>query len=91
MMTKHHFNFATGESLEADLDELKQLLAENRQYLQNYEEVLDSLDDDDYIARGNGFCDRKYSDDFIEGQIEKYQQRVNDIERWIAKIDSGND
>lgn len=91
MMTKHHFTFATGENLEADLDELKQLLAENRQYLQNYEEVLDSLDDDAYIARGNGFCDRKYSDDFIEGQIKKYQQRVNDIERWIAKIDSEND
>ena len=91
MMTKQHFTFATGESLEADLDELMQLLAENRQYLQNYEEVFDSLDDDAYIARGNGFCDRKYSDDFIEGQIEKYQQRVNDIERWIAKIDSEND
>ena len=83
MMTKHHFTFATGESFEADIDELKQLLAENRQYLQNYEEVFDSLDDDAYIARGNGFCDRKYSDDFIEGQIAKYQQRIKEIEGWI--------
>lgn len=91
MMTKHHYTFATGESIEADLDELKLLLAENRQYLQNYEEVFDSLDDDAYIARGNGFCDRKYSDDFVEGQIEKYQQRVNDIERWITQINSCHD
>ena len=82
-MTKQHFTFATGESLDVNLEELKQLLAENRQYLQNYEEVFDLLDDDAYIARGNGFCDRKYSDDFIEGQIEKYQQRVKQLEQWI--------
>ena len=88
---KYHFTFATGESLDADLDELKQLLAENQQYLQNYEEVFDSLDDDAYIARGNGFCDRKYSDDFIEGQIEKYQQRVEEIEGWVKQISSCHD
>ena len=46
---------------------------------------LSSLEDDDYIARGNGFCDRKYSDDFIEGQMEKYAQRVKEIEGWIAE------
>ena len=91
MMTKQHFTFATGESIEADFDELKQLLAENRQYLQNYEEVFDSLDDDAYIARGNGFCARKYSDDFIEGQIEKYQQRVKEIENWINQISACHD
>ena len=87
-MTKQHFTFATGESLDADLDELKQLLAENQQYLQNYEEVFDSLDDDAYIARGNGFCDRKYSDDFIDGQIEKYQQRIIQLEQWISETNS---
>lgn len=91
MMTKHHFTFATGESLEADLEELKQLLAENQQYLQNYEDVFDLLDDEAYIARGNGFCDRKYSEDFIEGQIEKYRQRAKEIEIWITQIDSCHD
>ena len=47
--------------------------------------MLGSLEDDDYVARGNGFCDRKYSDDFIEGQIEKYEIRVKEIEGWIKK------
>ena len=80
---KKRYTFSTGETIVADLDDLHRLLEENRQYLANYEEVFSSLDDDDYIARGNGFCDRKYSDDFIEGQIEKYEQRVKEIEGWI--------
>ena len=80
---KKHYTFSTGETIEADLDDLRRLLAENQQYLDNYEEVYSSLEDDDYIARGNGFCDRKYSDDFIEGQMEKYAQRVNEIKVWI--------
>lgn len=82
---KKHYTFSTGETIEADLDDLHQLLAENQQYLENYEIVFSSLEDDDYIARGNGFCDRKYSDDFIEGQIEKYEKKVKEIEKWIEK------
>ena len=82
---KKRYTFSTGEYIEADLDDLKKLLSDNKQYLENYEEVFSSLEDDDYVARGNGFCDRKYSDDFIEGQIEKYAQRVKEIEEWIAK------
>ena len=82
---KKRYTFSTGETIEADLDDLRRLLEENRQYLANYEEVFSSLDDDDYVARGNGFCDRKYSDDFIEGQIEKYEHRVKEIEGWIKK------
>jgi hypothetical protein len=53
--------------------------------LDNYADVFSSLEDDDYVARGNGFCDRKYSDDFIEGQMEKYAQRVAMLEGWIAE------
>ena len=84
---KKHYTFSTGETIEANLDDLRRLLAENQQYLENYEEVYSSLEDDDYIARGNGFCDRKYSDDFIEGQMEKYTQRVKEIEGWIKKLE----
>ena len=80
---KKRFTFSTGEHIEADLEDLQRLLSDNKQYLQNYEEVFSSLEDDDYVARGNGFCDRKYSDDFIEGQMEKYAQRVKEIEGWI--------
>ncbi len=82
---KKRYIFSTGEHIEADLEDLQRLLSDNKQYLQNYEEVFSSLEDDDYVARGNGFCDRKYSDDFIEGQLEKYEQRVKEIERWIAE------
>ena len=82
---KKRFTYSTGEQIEADLEVLQRLLSDNKQYLENYEEVVRSLEDDDYVARGNGFCDRKYSDDFIEGQIEKYAQRVKEIEGWIAE------
>ena len=82
---KKRYTFSTGEISEADLKDLKRLLEENQQYLENYYEVYSSLEDDDYIARGNGFCDRKYSDDFIEGQMEKYEQRIREIKKWIQE------
>lgn len=86
---KKHYTFSTGETIEADLDDLRRLLAESQQYLDDYEGVYSSLEDDDYVARGNGFCDRKYSDDFIEGQMEKYAQRVKDIKGWIVIATNG--
>lgn len=82
---KKRYTFTTGESFEADLEDLRKLLDQNRLYLNSYAEVYSSLEDDDYVARGNGFCDRKYSDDFIEGQMEKYMQKVKEIEGWIAE------
>ena len=84
-LMKKHFTFSTGEHIEADLEDLQRLLSDNKQYLENYEEVFSSLEDDDYVARGNGFCDRKYSDDFIEGQLEKYAQLVKEIQKWIIE------
>ena len=87
---KKHYTFRTGETIKADLDDLRRLLAENQQYLENYEDVFSSLEDDDYIARGNGFCDRKYSDDFIEGQIEKYEKKVKEIKGWIEKTEKSD-
>ena len=82
---KKRFTFSTGESFEANLEDLQQLLTENQLYLDNYTDVFSSLEDDDYVARGNGFCDRKYSDDFLEGQIEKYTHRIKEIQEWIAE------
>lgn len=82
---KKYYSFSTGEIIEADIEDLKRLLAENQQYYDNYLEVFDSLEDDEYVARGNGFCDRKYSEDFIEGQLSKYQRRIEDLKRWIAE------
>ena len=58
--------------------ELQQL----RLLLANYEELLtDCMDDSSYVARGNGFCDNKYSDDFIEGRIADIKQRIAELEK----------
>lgn len=80
---KHQYQFSTGERIEADITDLYVLLDKNQQYLQNYIEVSDSLDDSDYIVRGNGFCDTKFSSDFIENQIIKYQKYIQEINLWI--------
>lgn len=77
---KKRYAFTPDERFEADLDDLHRLLDENRQYLANYEEVFSSLDDDDYVARGNGFCDRKYSDDFLQLRIAQLTARAAQLE-----------
>ena len=86
MPQKKQYRYSTGEAFEADAEDLKRLLRENQEYLDNYQELYSSLEDDEYVARGNGFCDRKFSDDFIEGQIEKYRARVGELERWLKRL-----
>ena len=83
MPQKKQYRYSTGEAFEADAEDLKRLLRENEEYLDNYQELYSSLEDDEYVARGNGFCDRKFSDDFIEGQIAKYRARIAELESWI--------
>lgn len=80
---KKRYTFSSGDSFEADIDDLKRLLVENQQYVENYEDVLSSLYDYDYIARG----DCKYSDDFVESQLEKYQKRVEELKKWIEEAE----
>jgi len=86
MPKKNQYRYSTGETIEADAKDLKRLLRENQEYLDNYLELYGSLEDDEYVARGNGFCDRKYSDDFIEGQIAKYRARVAELESWLSTL-----
>ena len=83
MSQKKTYRYSTGETFEADVEDSKRLLRENQEYLDNYLDLYSSLEDDEYVARGNGFCDRKFSDDFIEGQIEKYRARIAEIEQWL--------
>ncbi|MCR5014533.1 MAG: hypothetical protein K6A28_07150 [Bacteroidales bacterium] len=87
---KTRYTYTTGESFDADFDDLQRLLEENQGYYDNYAEILGSLEDDEYVARGNGFCDRKYSDDFIEGQMTKYAQRIKELNAWIASCHEGD-
>ena len=83
MPQKKQYRYSTGEAFEADAEDLKRLLRENQEYLDNYQELYGSLEDDEYVARGNGFCDRKFSDDFIEGQIAKYRTRIAELTAWL--------
>ena len=56
-------------------------LEELRKELENYEELLAGSDDDCYVARGNGFCDSKYSTDFLEGKIAQLKEEIKEAEK----------
>ena len=59
----------------------EQELEEARRLLASYQDLaVDQVDDDAFMARGNGFCDRKYSDDFLEMRIAQLTARVAELE-----------
>lgn len=80
-----YYIYTDGETVKTERQDLPDLLKHNQELVQNYLEVLDDLEDPSYVARGNGFCDAKYSEDFITNQIRKYQQRIKDVKLWIQK------
>ncbi len=52
--------------------------------LQSYQDLaVEQEEDDAFVARGNGFCDRKYSEDFIEMQVAQITARVADLKKRI--------
>ena len=85
MDKKRHYYFPSGEDFFADMDELSRLLEQNISYYQNYLELLGSMEDDEYVARGNGFCDSKFSESFIDSQIDKYLQRIELLRKWLGE------
>lgn len=63
---------------------LEEELEAARKLLSSYQDLaVEQEDDDAFVARGNGFCDRKYSDDFIEMQVAQITARVADLEKKI--------
>ena len=69
---------------------LLQQLEQAQEMLRNYEELaVDQADNDAFIARGNGFCEHKYSDDFINMQLSKLKARITEIQRQIIIQDHG--
>ena len=55
-------------------------LAETLRLLDSYQDLtVDQEEDDAFVARGNGFCDRKYSDDFLQMQIAQLTARAADL------------
>lgn len=64
-------------------DILKEI-EQQRKLLLNYEELaVDMEDDAAYVARGNGFCDAKYSDDFLQGQVARIRTRLAELEAQL--------
>ena len=67
-----------------DREEIINELERQRKLLLNYEELEGDMEDDAaYIARGNGFCDAKYSEDFLQGQTEKIRKRIAELQRSL--------
>ena len=65
-------------------DILKEI-EQQRKLLLNYEELaVDMEDDAAYVARGNGFCDAKYSEDFLQGQAERIRARIEELTKRLG-------
>ena len=63
---------------------LEQELLEAQRQLDAYLDLsTDQQDDDAFIARGNGFSDHKYSDDFLDLRIAQLTARVSDLRRRL--------
>ncbi|MBP5341951.1 MAG: hypothetical protein J6Y52_06305 [Bacteroidales bacterium] len=63
------------KSIDQELEEARRLLA-------SYQDLaVEQEDDDAFVARGNGFCDRKYSEDFIQMQVAQLTARVAELEK----------
>ena len=66
---------------------LEQQLEEAQRLLASYQDLaVDQEDDDAFVARGNGFCDRKYSEDFIEMQVAQITARIADLKQKISEL-----
>ena len=65
-------------------EEIIKELEQQQQLLNNYLDLTTDMEDDAaYIARGNGFCDAKYSDDFLQGQANKIRSRIAELQRML--------
>ena len=69
------------------MNDLEQQLEEAQRLLASYQDLaVDQEDDDAFVARGNGFCDRKYSEDFIEMQVAQITARIADLKQKISEL-----
>lgn len=86
LMKKHFCFYNETLPFEADLNDLKELLASRRQLLDNYEEISADIDDEIYISRGNGFATSKWAPDVIEDKIDELKRQISEIEGWIKEF-----
>jgi len=64
--------------------EIELEIEQQRRLLLNYQELEADMEDSAYVARGNGFCDAKYSESFLESQCDAIRQRIASLERLLA-------
>ena len=64
-------------------EEIVNRIRQIEQAIENYEELDSDMDNPEYVARGNGFCDSKYSEDFISGQLEKLRKEKEELEKKL--------
>ena len=65
-------------------NEIVKEIEQQQKLLLNYLELATDMEDDvAYIARGNGFCDAKYSEDFLQGQADKIRTRIAELEMML--------
>lgn len=63
---------------------IEEELKETLRLLDSYQDLsVDQEDDDSFVARGNGFCDRKYSDDFLQMRISQLTARAADLKKKL--------
>ena len=63
---------------------IEEELEETLRLLDSYQDLsVDQEDDDSFVARGNGFCDRKYSDDFLQMRISQLTASAADLKRKL--------
>lgn len=68
-------------------EEIIKELERQQQLLLNYLDLeVDMEDDAAYVARGNGFCDAKYSEDFLQGQEAKIRQRIAELQLMLDRM-----
>lgn len=66
--------------------ELKKKIETLENAIRNYEELDSDIESPEYVARGNGFCDSKYSEDFIEGQLERLHRERKQLEGLLSTL-----
>lgn len=64
-------------------EEIIKKIEELDKAIRNYEELDSDIENPEYVARGNGFCDSKYSEAFINSQLEKLRKEKEEMEHLI--------
>lgn len=71
---------------ETDTNILRERLRQLDSAIANYEELDSDLEAPEYVARGNGFCDSKYSEDFIEGQLAQLRNERAAVSAQLERL-----